>query len=479
MAANDYRSQLNGCGINGDGCRPFDNSIYPFRCLASCARVNILENYQVGATPVIYKPLVVGGPMEDNADGYAESVYRSDSFICAAAIHSGYITDLKGGCGVLKVVGGRSSYPGVERNGINSTAFDSYFPHSFSFVKDATGTCEDLRWSLLGVSVTYSVVISLFTTSPAVFFWTIFTGLYAHVAFVSDPPGHWDYPGLISTAFGRFVPAAFCMCVMYLVAIRYTLRNLKAQFEKTILWLGACWIGSLNNYTFDKIPISRLTPHDLKQQPGAVTALFIIILVILSIALSQAWFIRIEGLMPKYLGIYGILCGSLLLMLPIPYLNIRIHHYILGLLLLPGTRLQMRPSMIYQGLLVGFFINGIARWGFDSLLQTPFELRGDAPLGTPVPRIMPPIIHTNVGSSQPANITFGWEYEYDDYDGVSVLVNDVERFKGYRDQGDYGFTWQRRMSGKPEYFRFAFLSGSDTADYSTPSTWRDDLSWST
>jgi hypothetical protein len=135
--------------------------------------------------------------------------------------------------------------------------------------------------------------------------------------------------------------------------------------------------------------------------------------------------------------------------------------------------------MIYQGLLVGFFINGIARWGFDSLLQTPFELRGDAPLGTPVPRILPPIIHTNIGNSRPANITFGWEYEFPDYDGVSVLVNDVERFKGYQDRDEKGFTWQRRIDGKPEYFRFAFLSGSDTADYTDPSTWQEDLSYTT
>jgi hypothetical protein len=425
-----------------------------------------------------YRPLVIGGPMDDDADGYGHSVYRGDSFICASAIHSGYLKDLKGGCGVIKLVGERSDYPATKSHGIKSIPFDSYFPQSYTFIKDTSATCHDLRWPLLVVSVIFSTILSIFVTSPSVVFWSIFTSLFFHVALVSDPPGFADYRSLISTAIGRFVPAAFCMAIMYLVAIRFTLGGLKAQIEKSILWLGPCWVGALNNYTFDKIPISRLTPHDLKQQPGAVPALMTIIMVILSIVLSQAWFIRVEGLMPKYLGIYGIFVGSILIMLTIPGLSLRIHHYILGLLLLPGTRLQMRPSMIYQGLLVGFFINGIARWGFDSILQTSFELRGDAPMGTDIPSISPPIIYPNLGTGVPANITFEWLFPSDDYDGISVLVNDVERFKGYRDQGVSVFTWRRTRVGAPEYFRFGFLRGGENGDYTRAGTWGEDLSWS-
>jgi LCCL domain len=471
------RSRQNGCGINGDFCRPFDNSTFTFRCPASCLKAQILEPYAVGDTMINYRPLVIGGPMNNDGDTHAQSVYRGDSFICASAIHSGYLKDEKGGCGVVKLVGERSEYPSTKHHGIKSIGYHSYFPQSFGFVKGTAATCEDLRWPLLAVSVIYSVIISLFTTSPLVFFWTIFTGLFIHVALVSDPPGYSDYRSLVSTAAGRFVPAAFCMVVMYLAAIRFTLRDLKAQVEKTVLWLGACWVGSLNNYTFDKIPISRLTPHDIQQQPGAVPALIIIITALLSIVLSQAWFIRIEGLMPKYLAIYGILCGSVLVLLAVPGLKLRIHHYILGLLLLPGTRLQMRPSLLYQGLLVGFFINGIARWGFDSILQTAFELRGDAPLGTRLPTVLPPAIHTNLGTGRPANISFEWIFLGDNFDGVSVLVNDVERFKGYRDQGVSGFTWRRTRVGLPEYFRFAYLSGGEAGDYTRAGVWDEDLHW--
>ena len=302
-----FWSQGNGCGTNGDMCRPFANSTFTFRCPASCLKSTLFDPYPVGDKLINYIPLVIGGPMRGE-DGYEEAVYRGDSYICGSAIHSGYLSDSKGGCGVLQLIGEKQNYPGIKRHNIQSTGFGSYFPQSFSFIRGTSAKCQDLRWPLLVVSVIYSSILSLFTTSPRVFFASIFTGLFAHVALVSDPPGNSDYKALISTGTGRFLPAALCMAVMYYVSVRYTLRNVTAQVEKTVLWLGACWVGSLNNYTFDKIPIQRLTPSDL-HQPGALTALLIIVFTLLAIALGQAWAFRIEGLMPRYLAVYGIFVG--------------------------------------------------------------------------------------------------------------------------------------------------------------------------
>jgi hypothetical protein len=272
------------------------------------------------------------------------------------------------------------------------------------------------------------------------------------------------------------------MTVMYWVAIRRTLGGLTAQYEKTILWLGGCWVGALNNYTFDKIPIERLTPHDLKQ-PGAIPALIIIILTLLCIALGQAWGLRVEGRFLRYLAIYATMIAGLLLLVALPGLNVRLHHYILALLLLPGTCMQNRPSLIYQGLLVGLFINGIGRWGFDSIVQTWFELRGDAPLNSLLPQVLPPIIHNNWNIPGLApNITFEWEQPTPElgYDGISVLVNDVERYKAYQDVDNSAmkrFTWVRQREDVPEYFRFAFMKGSQSADYTKGGTWRVDGGW--
>ncbi|KAF1981389.1 hypothetical protein K402DRAFT_364823 [Aulographum hederae CBS 113979] len=475
-----YWSKGNICGINGDSCRPFNNVIVPFRCPANCKRVELMEPYAVGGESYNYRPLVVGGPTE--RDDLSSTIYRGDSFICGSAIHAGFIDNMRGGCGVLKLIGQKKNYPSTKAHGITSIPFDSYFPQSFSFVPGTSAQCLDLRWPLLAISVVFSAILSLFVTSPPVFFWTIFTALFFHVALVSDPPSLTNYHSLISLALGRFLPAAFCAAVIYKTAVKRTLTNLTAQIEKTILWLGPCWVGALNNYTFDKIPIQRLTPHDIQQQPGAIPALIIVVLSIFTIALGQAYAFRVEGRMRKYLAIYALFVGSLLLLVAVPGMNVRIHHYILALLLLPGTCFQNRPSLVYQGLLVGLFLNGIARWGFDSILQTPDDLRGDGQLGSLLPHILPPIINNNFDiPSLAPNITF----EFPDplprnkgYDGISVLVNDVERWRRYEEGGvTESFTWVRAMGDVPEYFRFAYMRGRGTGDYTKAGTWGVEGGW--
>ncbi|KAF2157756.1 hypothetical protein K461DRAFT_219004 [Myriangium duriaei CBS 260.36] len=481
-----YWNDDNQCGIDGDQCRPFANATLAFRCPANCARAQVYEPHPVGDQEIRYTNVVIGGP-SDQSDPIESSVYRGDSFICGAAIHAGFINDREGGCGVLELTGEQDSFPSTKANRISSFGFDSYFPHTFKFKQGTSQQCKDLRWPVMILSVFFTSAISVFTTSPAVFFWSNFTILFVTTGLATDPPGFADYYSLISIAAGRFLPAAFCMAIMYRYVVRRSLTGLSAQFEKTVLWMGPAWIGALNNYTFERIPIHRLTPHDVKSQPGGVLALIIIVLSIFFIALGQAWCFRIEGRMPRYLALYAGMGSSLLLFLAIPRMNIRIHHYILALLLLPGTSFQTRPSLIYQGLLVGLFVNGIARWGFDSLLQTPASLFSDVNIGSLLPSIVAPVVGA-LGN----NITFnlGLPDHLDHgrrYDGISVLVNDVERLRTYADRFELGgwvngtkeWTWDRYKSGLPEYFRFAYMMGSTAADYTKAGTWLSNGTWVT
>lgn len=496
-----YWMEGNGCGLNGDSCRPFTNSTLAFRCPADCDRAEILNPHAVGDQEVVYKPLVVGGPMEHRTgfegELYNDAVYRGDSFICSSAIHSGFIKAPTGGCGVLTLTGTQHSFPSTKNAGIRSSSFASSFPHTFGFLKGTLSPCADLRWPALAVSVIFTTLLSLFTTSPGVFFFSIYTILFLHVSLASDPPPLTDYASLISLALGRFLPATFCAWVTYRYTVLRSLTDLTAQVEKTILWLGPAWVGALNNYTFDKIPLQRLTPHDIQAQPGAVPALIIVVLSIFAIALGQAWSFRVEGRMPQYLVIYGIFVGTLLILLTLPGLGLRIHHYILALLLLPGTSFQNRPSLVYQGLLVGLFVNGIARWGFAPVVETVSSLLEGAQMGTLLPSI------AIIASSGVKNITFDfgplpvWDAKAEvEWDGISVLVNDVERFRGYGGERErwpdgwvpgrnYTWTWTRqdepiddgRKDVLPEYFRFGYISGSSAADFTKAGIWDVDGKW--
>ncbi len=211
----------NQCGIDGNDCRPFDGSGFAFRCPANCASYELLNFRAVGDLEIIYQTLVVGGPANDSD---THPIYRGDSFICSAAIHAGVISNAAGGCGVVQLAGKQRQYVGSERNGISSVAFGSHFPLSFTFEQGVDCQAVDMRWPLLAVSVVFSAALSLFVSSPAPFFFAVFSGLFWHVGLASDPPPHSSTADLISTVIGRYMPALFAAWVVYdKMAVRRTL----------------------------------------------------------------------------------------------------------------------------------------------------------------------------------------------------------------------------------------------------------------
>src|SRR5690606_280316 len=83
-----YWTRGNNCGLDGDDCRPFNGSGFPFRCPANCRDYQVLNPRAVGNQTAIYQARVIGGPPE-GSDGGGDAVYRGDSFICGSAVHAG------------------------------------------------------------------------------------------------------------------------------------------------------------------------------------------------------------------------------------------------------------------------------------------------------------------------------------------------------------------------------------------------------
>ncbi|KAK4042970.1 cysteine-rich secretory protein LCCL domain-containing 2 [Parachaetomium inaequale] len=495
----------NECGLDGVDCRPFSNTSFAFRCPADCASVRVLNPHHVGNQDVNFRPLVIGGG--------GGGPYRGDSFLCGAAIHAGAIDDATGGCGVATLVGEYYQYFSSAQHNIDSIPFDSYFPLSFTITTDPGLKCTapDPRWTVsLPLSLLFTTLLTLFTTSPPLLFFTTFLGIFTHVALVSDPPNlstpstTYLLPSLISHYAARLLPALFTAAILYLTCVRHALpssTNPNLSLEKTLLWLAPFWLGALSNRTLEPlIPIARLTPSDLTAQPGALLALGVVITTILLIAAVQARTFYLSGHLPAYLLLYLTLGVSLGLLAALPHLHLRIHHYVLALLLLPGTAAQTRVSLICQGLLLGLFVNGVARWGFDSVLQTGEMLRGDGGLGGLVPEVVAPLIErlvasTTGGGEGGMRIWFKWKALAEGLlngkgsgrmavEGISVLVNDVERYRGWfaeRPLEEQVFTWTRRVGGvvADEYFRFGFVAeGGRALDYTEAGTWFVNGSWS-
>ncbi|KAG9017895.1 hypothetical protein FRB95_012793 [Tulasnella sp. JGI-2019a] len=461
-----FWSPQNGCGMNGESCQPFQSDTpYQFRCPAACDSVQLLNIRAVGDHEVVYQPLIVGG-------GDELKTYRGDSWVCAAAMQTGVISNAKGGCASAQLIGTFTSFIGTEANGISSVSFNSTFPLSYRVSPSASlSSCTDLRSPALAFNILITIILFVvLRPKPIALFWSMICIGYWHITFFSDPAGT---PPPISNAFGTFFPALFIAYALWLHGFRHVLPAFEAMpIERAIWYLVPFWCGTLTNVVTARLPLDRLVVSDLNQQPGALATVIVIVLVVAAIAFHQVvWVIRKTGWLPRYIMYYGIGGAVLLVLSQLPGLTLRIHHYFYPIMLIPGTAFPARLSAVYQALLLGIFLDGAARWGFASILQTAAELARDAPLGSSLPVFLTnsssPLISLNSSiiweSISVANTTSeGWN-------GFSLLVDDVERYSGTAT--NFSLAVLELVATVPHFFRLAYQRNGASGDYTRAATY--------
>jgi len=329
-------------------------------------------------------------------------------------------------------------FVGDRRNGVDSIDFNSTFPVSYRFgAGDVAGKCTDRRGQLYILDVIMSAWVGfVLRPKPIVWFWILVCVGYWHVNFASEPR---DFPPPVGSAFSDFLPTLFGCYAIWRVAFRYVWPHFRGMpLEREVWTLAAFWIGVLLNVVFAGVPLSRLVGRDLATQPGAITALIILILVVLVLALNQVRVIRKTTYLPRYLSIYatgGVVVG---LLAAIPTQSLRIHHYIISLILLPGSAFPTRLSLIYCAFLLGMFLNGLGRWGWDGLLQDTAVVIGDGTRGTGLPQFLNSSTNwAGVNSSSPlADGMLSWaainssDPDQEGFDSFNLLVDDVLRYSG-------------------------------------------------
>ncbi|KAF8140386.1 hypothetical protein EV363DRAFT_1393295 [Boletus edulis] len=431
-----------GCGLNGELCAPFTNTSFDFRCPAQCASVVLQNPRLVGNVELDFVPLLVGG-------GDMQKTYRGDSFICSSAIQAGLISDSRGGCASVQLVGTFTNYLPVAASGLTSVGFPSVFPLSFRFSPSTALThCADLRNFALAFNITITCVLFLILRPKSiVLYWCLVCIGFWHIALFSQPQAT---PPPLDVAFGAFLPTLFVCYGLWRVAIRFTL---------LIWYLAPYWTG---------IPIDRLTAQDITQRPGGLVALIIIVLILLVIVINQIRVIRRTGYLPYYLGwhVHGWLG-----------LQLRLHHYIISMALFPGTGFPTRLSAIYQGFLLGMFLNDVAGYGFDSILQTAADLVNDGPTGSPLPTFLTNSSNYNAAITL-ANQTISWapvpgNLSSQGWNAFSLLVDDVERYVG----SALDFSLAGLEGGLPHFFRLAYASNGNPGDFTMPATLWPNGTW--
>jgi len=286
----------------------------------------------------------------------------------------GVISSKNGGCGSLRLTYNFTNFLPYTANGLSSIGFPTVFPVSFRVDESKFLThCSDLRniALVLDILVTCALFV-LLRPKPIITFWCLTCIGFWHVALFSRPHGP---PPRVDIAFGTFLPVLFIAYGFWRIAFRYVLPAFsKAPLESCFLYLSGYWVAVLSNLTFDKLPLYRLTASDIKTRSGAAETFAIGLVIIFVLTINQLRVIRKTGWLYYYLGWYAV-GGSVLLVLGLlPGLSLRLHHYIVAVMMIPVTAFPTRLSAIYQGLLLGLFLNGIAGFGFASILQSPADV---------------------------------------------------------------------------------------------------------
>ncbi|GAA5913559.1 uncharacterized protein JCM6883_004458 [Sporobolomyces salmoneus] len=473
VSTSTFWTRNDGCGVNGTECEPFEGWNYSFRCPGQTLATKLLNYRTIGSTEVIFQPLVVGG-MD------AEGTYRSDSWICAAAIHRGLFGNQRGGCGELEFVGEFTGYEGGKRNGVDSVGFPSTFPSSWRFVEGVEQeNCKDLRNDILGFNVAMTVIFSFFISgsrpAPQAFFWGLFVFGYWHVVLVSSPSA---MPPDISTGFKYFLPALFVAESFWRHCWRFVVpafENSGFILERTVWYLVGFWIGLLNNVSLGWIPISRLTPQDIKKEPGGLVAVICLAAFLFFAVLNQIRVIRRTGWFFFYLKWYAVGGIVLGILTSLPGLQFRLHHYFAAICLMPGTAFVTRPSAIFQGFLLSLFLEGVGRWGFDSILETPASLIGDGVLGTSIPEFL-----TNSTNFLREGGVVAWKsieeagVGAEGWDAVELLVDDVLVMSGQATN----YSIAALNASIPHFFRLAYSQSGTAGDFTKAATaWIINSTW--
>ncbi|KAL5495371.1 hypothetical protein ACEPAI_834 [Sanghuangporus weigelae] len=456
------------CGLNGQNCEPFDNTTFDFRCPAQCTSVVLANPRTIGNIQIDNVPVIVGG-------GDNNKTYRGDSFICSAAVQAELFKDSSGGCGTVELIGNFTDFLSLTAHGLTSASFPTIFPLSYRFSRTSSlSHCSDLRDYVLAFNILITALLFLVLRPKPIFlYWCLVCIGFWHVILYSQPQG---YPPPLDTAFGIFLPALFVAYAFWRLAFRFVLPAFSnAPLERSVWYLAAFWPGVLLNIVTEGIPIDRLLVSDIQKRSGALTAIIVISIVLVAIVVNQIRVIRKTGWLPKYLAWY--ITGGLiaLILSQLPNLTLRVHHYIIAMALMPGTAFPTRLSAIYQAFLLGMFLNGVAAFGFDSILQTAEDLRRDAPQGSSLPTFL--TNSSTYNSSIPlSNQTIFWDAipdSGDGWDGFALLVDDVERFTG----AALNFSLASLQEGIPHFFRLAFQRSGSSGDFTKATTLWPNGTW--
>lgn len=384
-------------GVNGSALEPFYNQTSFYRCPALCKYANPTNYRYLGIARVpAGTPWVIGG-----------SPFRADSYICQSALQAGLSTNSFGGCFGLQKSGAQSSYPANSAEGLS---FYGWFPFSYNLFAVPSSHCIDF-----GPTVTVPIMflvsliaVTLLRPVKGLFVAAMILCGYFTVLYFTDT--QWNET-FIAEGLGNFILTLFVTYVLYqrFGGHETIPEPLHFAVEWSSLWLPFFFFGlTINLWTIDLVNFT--VSSDMFNSPSNTAAFFIGLPILLVIILSQLVVIWRQARLVKFAVAYGLGIALFYVVAAVTGTYTHWHHWFNSLILFPLTNVSWKPSLVYQAFILGMFLNGVARWGFDSPFEaSAVQLNDASPVGSAYPLWT---FYSNEfsDSSSPAFMTLSWRY---------------------------------------------------------------------
>ncbi|KNC85386.1 hypothetical protein SARC_02420 [Sphaeroforma arctica JP610] len=304
------------------------------------------------------------------------TVYRSDSRVCIAAVHAGVINDATGGCALYRQLdSSASSFDGTFSNGIqsgDSTTFDST-PFEFQKCVSPYG-CEYWGFTIfLPVALVMFLGLVLLRTTSVVLFACMAVVGYWYVILIGQPLYAVSF---VQERLGLFLPFLTAVYVLWTFGGNAATPPSTHMIERVILYILPCWAFFHMNYLTLVFPDEDISTGDSASDGGSAVTWNPISITLLAVALpiviillfylcrsiwrsgNTIYYLLGYTAVVVLVGIFWALVSS--------QFYFHLHHYQVALIVWPLATFSTRPAAFTQAIMLGVFVNGVARWGWGS-----------------------------------------------------------------------------------------------------------------
>ncbi|KAL4109121.1 hypothetical protein PRIC1_000824 [Phytophthora ramorum] len=358
---------------------------------------------------------------------FGSSPYRADSRICRAAAHAGVVSS-NGGCAFYRFAGAANAFYSSTANGVTTKEFLSWFPKTIEFKEASSIYCTDLSWWILAVGVIAMAGFGLLprVNSAPMFYLLVVWGFF-YTRLIGQPSSQ-NYAGITINSYGEVMILLAASSLAYRLAAISTFRGWKSLSLKrrVVMWV-LCYVlpfhVMINMNFIGYVPWLNVDLggyEELDVNAGTYVVFTLVGIGVAILAFSVLRSLYRSGKWKKHILMYVIVITMVLVSWGLfPSTSLHLHHTMLGALIIPITAFPTPAAAISQATALGFFIQGYARWGWHSYLDTiPAYLT-----------IAVPENPTNITHVTPSGVTVVWE-PLNAVQAYSLRLNRVEVYRG-------------------------------------------------